>query len=935
MVHAMSIGFFVTVLALGVIGARSASACVVSTTVPTVRLEGTTEFLGVLTLTCGTTVGDPIPTATPNSFITVTLTGVNFSPVALSAGAATNTSNFPPPVVTSTVPFTVAPVVTVAGRSVTFAGLTPAAAAQTITITGLRANIAAAGITPSPILAVVTGGGGLALGAGSTLVIATVSRGLGEDSGFPTLPLQIGPVILAPAGEPANVLGNPDPSTTASNSLKVTLVEGFANAFRTAASEDGGTSGVQGTRFRIVLRDIPAGIIPYAPRALRGTSLASTGALSPATALTAIRRVDAASADGSGGAVLSEVVDQFDKIAVSGGAATILYEITTDDPSVAETISLFIALTAQTALVGAGTINGSVSFAPVGPPTANPARPQFSANPTLPPPPVLSLSSTALRFTAFFGSNPAPQILLIRNSAGGVLNWTATISSITGGNWLALSPLAGEGNTFVSVTVNSAALPLGSYNAAVTVSAPGAVSSPQTVSVLLAVVPRPTLVVTPSSLDFISSPGRGDPASQTLTITALDGVLNWAVTASTVSGGNWLSVTGTSGVTPHAFVVAVKTAGLAEGTYRGAVTVAAPDATNSPRIVNVTLTVGTPGTPAISLRPSSLVFAASSGRTPPSQTFEVQNTGTGVLGWTATVSTQSGGSWLAVSPTTAVAPSVLTVSVNPSRLSAGAYTGTITIGALPGVSASNSPQVLTVGLVVDAPAVALGGVVNAASYAPEAVVSPGSIASLFGTNLAKTTATAPSTPLPTILGGAQVLVNSVPAPLFYVSPTQINFQMPLVSADTNAEIVVVSDGVRGLPASVRTTSAAPGIFTAAGSGTGQAAALLEDFSLNSAQNPIAAGRVLQIFATGLGATNPVIAVGQPASASPLSVTVSAPVVLIGGNPAEVLFSGLAPGLVGANQINVRVPAGTPPGNTVPVQVQAAGRTSNTATIAVR
>jgi uncharacterized protein (TIGR03437 family) len=189
--------------------------------------------------------------------------------------------------------------------------------------------------------------------------------------------------------------------------------------------------------------------------------------------------------------------------------------------------------------------------------------------------------------------------------------------------------------------------------------------------------------------------------------------------------------------------------------------------------------------------------------------------------------------------------------------------------------------------------------------------------------------------LPTTLGGAQVLVNNVPAPLFYVSTTQINFQMPFSLSGSSAEIVVVSDGVAGVPASVDVVAAMPGTFTAAGTGTGQAAALNEDFSPNSAQSPIAAGRVLQIFATGLGTTNPAIPAGQPASTLPLSVTALTPTVSVAGNAAEVLFSGLAPGWVGAYQINVRVPAVTPADSAVAVQVQAGGRAGNPVTIAVQ
>ena len=107
----------------------------------------------------------------------------------------------------------------------------------------------------------------------------------------------------------------------------------------------------------------------------------------------------------------------------------------------------------------------------------------------------------------------------------------------------------------------------------------------------------------------------------------------------------------------------------------------------------------------------------------------------------------------------------------------------------------------------------------------------------------------------------------------------------------------------------------------------------QDASLNSAQNPTAAGTVVSIYATGLGPTDPPIVAGQaPAT---LSTTLIRPVVTIGGAPAEVLFSGLAPGFTGLYQINARIPAGTQPGSAVPVSLSVGGAASNTVTIAVQ
>ncbi|MGH8245735.1 MAG: IPT/TIG domain-containing protein [Gammaproteobacteria bacterium] len=239
-------------------------------------------------------------------------------------------------------------------------------------------------------------------------------------------------------------------------------------------------------------------------------------------------------------------------------------------------------------------------------------------------------------------------------------------------------------------------------------------------------------------------------------------------------------------------------------------------------------------------------------------------------------------------------------------------------------------------LAVGVPLVADKGIVNGASFSRDTVVSPGSLASLFGVNLAARAEAAVSVPLPTTLGGTQVLVNDMAAPLFFVSPTQINFQVPAEVAGTSMIVVVASGNDLSPPATTPVAPQGPGIFTAAASGAGQAAVLNQDGSANSAQNPAAAGSVLQIFATGLGATNPPAATGQPGALSPpFNVTVQQPIVLVGGSAADVEFSALAPGFVGLYQVNARIPAATAAGNSVTLQVQMGGRNSNLVTIAVR
>lgn len=286
---------------------------------------------------------------------------------------------------------------------------------------------------------------------------------------------------------------------------------------------------------------------------------------------------------------------------------------------------------------------------------------------------------------------------------------------------------------------------------------------------------------------------------------------------------------------------------------------------------------------------------------------------------------------------------------------------TVSIAAIAGGNATNSPQTLAVHLSVDAPVISQNGVVNGASFSTTAIVSPGSIASLFGSNLSSTTAEAGApielstlaekedapaagVTLPTTLGGTQVLVNGVAAGLFYVSPTQVNFEMPLGLSGLTAQVVVVSGGVSGLTAAVKVQAALPGIFTANSSGSGQGAIFIATSGEYAAPSgsitglsarPAQPGEFISMYCTGLGPATNQPPSGAAASDNPLSVTTVTPSVTIGNILATVSFSGLAPSFVGLNQVNVQVPQNAPRGDAVPVVLAAESNASNTVTIAIQ
>ena len=241
--------------------------------------------------------------------------------------------------------------------------------------------------------------------------------------------------------------------------------------------------------------------------------------------------------------------------------------------------------------------------------------------------------------------------------------------------------------------------------------------------------------------------------------------------------------------------------------------------------------------------------------------------------------------------------------------------------------------------------VLLGGIVNAASSA-HGGLSPGSLASLYMLPQPFQAVNASYLPLPTNLDGVTLLLIAGQVPLLAVTPTQINFQVPwdMVPGESSGLFTLVTPAQSyPSPWAIDLTQFSPGIFTMNGEGKGQGVIVIANSSAVAAQTgsfpgarPAAHGEYVSIFCTGLGPVTNQPANGAAALSSPLSHTLSAPTVTIGGVPATVEFSGLAPGFVGVDQVNVQVPATAPSGAQVPVIIRTAnGSVSNTVTVAIQ
>ena len=190
---------------------------------------------------------------------------------------------------------------------------------------------------------------------------------------------------------------------------------------------------------------------------------------------------------------------------------------------------------------------------------------------------------------------------------------------------------------------------------------------------------------------------------------------------------------------------------------------------------------------------------------------------------------------------------------------------------------------------------------------------------------------------PMSLGGVQASVNGLAAPLLSVSATEVVALVPNGAQSVSGRKIPISITYGGGTTQFGefpVEDAAPAIYTANGQPSGPALAENPDFSINSAQNPVAKGSYVALYLNGTGVTIPAGADGQAAPADPLLMTALPVTVTVGGVPAEVLFAGAAPTLVGVTQVNVRIPATLAGTGPVPLTVQVRRYTPNQLAITI-
>jgi uncharacterized protein (TIGR03437 family) len=315
--------------------------------------------------------------------------------------------------------------------------------------------------------------------------------------------------------------------------------------------------------------------------------------------------------------------------------------------------------------------------------------------------------------------------------------------------------------------------------------------------------------------------------------------------------------------------------------------------------------------------------------------------------------------WLAVTPVMGDLGSYICVTTGTNAIGKpagndgnGYYTtisagGNVTFKLVTGTGQNGTSGDYSLGVLISGPstsAPSLMAVVNAASF-QFGQIAPGEVVTLAGSGIGPATAASLALDangnVATSLSGVQITFNGTPAPLIYVSSSQINAVVPYQVAGANAVTAQVTyNGQTSNALQLAPGPAAPGIFTYTGSGFGQAAMLNQDNSYCTAGNPAAKGSWVVMYLTGEGQTNPGGVTGKVtgiSSSGPLTPQPALPVaVTIGGQPANIMFYGEAPGIVsGVMQLNVQIPM-TAPSGAVPLSVTVGGKpTQAGVTVAVQ
>jgi len=479
--------------------------------------------------------------------------------------------------------------------------------------------------------------------------------------------------------------------------------------------------------------------------------------------------------------------------------------------------------------------------------------------------------------------------------------------------------------------LNTSSLAAGTYTGVVTITAPNTIDAPQTI----------TITVRVGAVDVFMAPG----ATRDFQVSTMHPV---NTRATTQDGSNWLSLSleGTGSfrfIYPYNIHIA-PVDGMNPGNYTGSVISSGSSVSGENFTIPVTMHLTTQ--PIAEASPNQVSLRLGQGAPPLVPPFSplilVNNLGQGSLAVQS--ATASGGSWLKTGdfvPCMPLAPYCGYLSIDPSNLSPGDNSGTVTLTT----NAANGTITIPVSLTVTAkgaPLIYYQGVLDNGTFVPGDTVAAGDVMVVKGEQLSfnpYTPGQAP--PLINTLGGATITVNGVQAPFYYSSSGQLAFQMPYEIPAGMAQVQVQRDGQTSNIVTVNVAPRAPRIIAIVNPDSRCPAGTPPGLCVNTSDgaHPAQSGDVLTIYAIGLGPTSPSVATGAPAPiAEPLARVTDPSLVVFGTGPtaptSQPFFIGLTPASSGLYQANVTIPDDSPKG-LIPLRLGVADSVSNVVLIAVQ
>jgi uncharacterized protein (TIGR03437 family) len=558
--------------------------------------------------------------------------------------------------------------------------------------------------------------------------------------------------------------------------------------------------------------------------------------------------------------------------------------------------------------------------------TVTPARPAH-----------LAAKPDGLSFSLVQTAPSATQALTVSNQGGGSLDFTTNAATVSGGNWLTVSPGSGTStvasSTALQATANPAGLAPGTYSGAVTV-ASSTTAETITIPVVMTVsAVQQTIRLLQTGLTFTAVVGGGVTPPQTFGVQNIgQGIMSWSASASVLAGpSSWLSATPDSGSSDAASTdspsvqVSVDPTSLAAGNYYGQVSLSAPGADNSPQAVSVVLNVLPAGSdPGPIVQPSGLIFTGVAGsESPGSQLVTVSNLANAALTFTSGQTTLDGNNWFAYLPTraTLTAQQSRRIVVQPylSGLDPGIYHGAVTLSFPGGVTRAVSLLFVVTSTSVSSLSSHQNRDRQGAVLSSQGGCTPSQLAPIF-TSLSDSFAVAAA--WPSTLGvrviddcGSPMLSGSAVATFSNGDPPQVlkhsqngnwsgTWQPRAVSAApvtvrVSAEIPEQQlKGSAQISGALRTNQSVPSITPGA---------VLSSASLK-AQSPIAPGSLISILGSSLSDSS------LSANTQPLPMGLAGTSVLIAGRPAPIAS-------VSDGRIDAIVPYDVPPNTQHQIIVQ--------------